>query len=417
MRTHGAVAIVSASGSHEAPPPRPGGFSEVHVVGSTAVSFDSLKATIDAVELAQGSGAEWMIALGGGVSLAEDAFELAAPALQLFDAVFGAAQVRGSEEPVARLTRLAFDEPERLPHALLNWWMPQAHLVRVEVAAEALRGVADRASANWKLDYTFELWDKARCMKSAQPLLLLETAPEPLDAASREDVLRRLDERPVYLPIVHGDAVYHLPYTGRNAGIEREQSRGLFFEAAELEELRKAVKPGARVVDVGANTGNHTIFFAGPMKAARVIPFEPLPAAAAALKAAVERNALDNVDLSWLGTGVSDREGRAKLVFSGRGGLGATSLVPDLGGEIPVAPLDAMIREPVDFLKVDVEGMEMQVLAGAADLIRRSRPLIFIEIANRNTGDLLAWLEDINYGIARIFTDKGHANYLLEPQG
>ena len=80
-------------------------------------------------------------------------------------------------------------------------------------------------------------------------------------------MLQRLADKPVFLPIVHGDAVYHLPYTGRNAGIEREQSRGLFFEAMELEELRKVVRPGRAVVDVGANTGNHTIFFAGPMKA------------------------------------------------------------------------------------------------------------------------------------------------------
>ena len=114
-------------------------------------------------------------------------------------------------------------------------------------------------------------------------------------------MLQRLADEPVFLPIIHGDDVYHLPYTGRNAGIEREQSRGLFFEAMELEELRKVVKPGAHVVDVGANTGNHTIFFAGPMEAASVVPFEPLPAAAAALRASVERNALTNVDLSRLG--------------------------------------------------------------------------------------------------------------------
>ena len=196
-------------------------------------------------------------------------------------------------------------------------------------------------------------------------------------------MLRRLAKDPVYLPIVHGDAVYHLPYTGRNAGIEREQSRGLFFEAMELEELRRLVRPGAAVVDVGANTGNHTIFFAGPMKAALVTPFEPMPDAAAALGAAVRRNGLTNVDLSYLGIGIADRAGRARLVSSVRGGLGATSLAADPSGEIAVAPLDSMISGPVDFLKIDVEGMEMSVLAGvrkvdraveAADLHRDRQP-------------------------------------------
>ena len=206
-------------------------------------------------------------------------------------------------------------------------------------------------------------------------------------------MLQRLADEPVFLPIIHGDAVYYLPYTGRNAGIEREQTRGLFFEAMELEELRKVVGPGAHVVDVGANTGNHTIFFAGPMKAASVVPFEPLPAAAAALRASVARNDLQNVDLSRLGIGVSDGKDRMRLVFSGRGGLGATSLEPDPAGEIIVAPLDSMVSGRVDLLKVDVEGMEMSVLAGSRELIRRWKPLIFIEIANRNTPALMDWLK------------------------
>src|SRR5690606_9457839 len=150
-------------------------------------------------------------------------------------------------------------------------------------AAKVLAGIAGGTRRNWRLDYLFDLWESTRCLKSAQPLLELDADPGPLDVEGREHVLSRLMERPVYLPIVHGDSTYHLPYTGRNAGIEREQSRGLFFEAMELEELRKVVRPGAHVVDVGANTGNHTVFFAGPMKAASVTPFEPLPAAAQAL--------------------------------------------------------------------------------------------------------------------------------------
>jgi FkbM family methyltransferase len=100
------------------------------------------------------------------------------------------------------------------------------------------------------------------------------------------------------------------------------------------------------------------------MKSASVLPFEPLPAAADALRASVARNKLTNVDLSRLGVGVADREDRATFVFSGRGGLGATSLEPDPAGEIGVATLDSMVSGRVDLLKIDVEGMEMSVLAG-----------------------------------------------------
>jgi FkbM family methyltransferase len=185
----------------------------------------------------------------------------------------------------------------------------------------------------------------------------------------------------------------------------------------ELEELRKLVKPGARVIDVGANTGNHTIFFAGPMKAAMVTPFEPLPVASKALRASVLRNELKNVDLSHLGIGVGDQAGRARLVFSAQGGLGATSLEPDPAGEIGVTTLDSVISGSVDFLKIDVEGMEMRVLAGAQNLINQSKPLIFIEIANRNTTAFMTWVNGAGYEVRRIFTDKGHANYLISSKG
>jgi len=415
-RSPGTVAIVALSGERVMDLPWNGEFATIFSLGLIGHAPGTLSAMIAAVELAREAGADWMIALAPGETVSQDALELAAPGLDLYDAIFGAVHVSDSGEAVARLSRLAFDTADRLPHALLNWWMPDAHLVRTEVASRTLARIAKKGEGNWKLDYLFDIWSNARCLKSAQPLLELDAEPEPLDAEGRDYVLQRLVDEPVFLPIVHGDAVYYLPYTGRNAGIEREQSRGLFYEAMELEELRKAVKPGAHVVDVGANTGNHTIFFAGPMKAASVLPFEPLPAAADALRAAVARNGLQNVDLSHLGLGLSDGEGRVKLVFSGRGGLGATSLEPDPQGEISVATLDSMVSGRVDLLKIDVEGMEMSVLAGSRELIGRWKPLIFIEIANRNTSALMEWLRDADYKVTRIFTDKGHANYLLAPE-
>jgi FkbM family methyltransferase len=434
------VAIVSLSGAQIDPGPRPGAFETARLLslpdGDAPDPLAARRAAVDlarlslpdgdapdplaarraAVDLARQAGCGWMIALQAGEALADDAFELVAPALDLFDAIFGAAHLRGSAEAVARLSRLAFDSADRLPHALLNWWVPDSHLVRTEVAARILDNVAARGADNWSVDYLFDTWANARCMKSAQALLVLDDAPAPRGDSERREVIRRLAEVPVFVPVIHGDIVYHLPYTGRNAGIEREQTRGLFFEAFELEELRKRIGPGAWVIDIGANTGNHTVFFAGPMKAAMVMPLEPLPDAGAALRRAVERNGLDNVDLSKLGIGIADHAGRARLVFSERGGLGETRLVPDPSGDIVIDTLDAVITGPVDVLKIDVEGMEMNVLAGAGDVIRRSRPLIYIEIANDNTLAFNTWLGQAGYRVERVFTDKQHANYLIVPQ-
>jgi len=411
------LAIVSRSGDSGTGPVGNGAFDTVSHLALPGYDSSSLEARLAAVALAQEAGAGWLLALGPDERLAGDALDLVAPGIELYDAIFGSAHVAGSSEGVSRLSRLAFDTADRVPHALLNWWVPDAHFVRTELAGRILQAVAAGDRRHWQLDYLFELWGSARCLKSAQPLLELPAEPQPLNAKSKAEVLRRLADKPVFLPIIHGNDTYFLPYTGRNAGIEREQSRGLFFEAMELEELRKVVKPGARVVDIGANTGNHTVFFAGPMRAASVIPFEPLPAAANVLRAAVERNGLRSVDLSRLLIGVSDRAGRAGLVFSERGGLGATGLRPDPQGDIVVATLDSMLSAPVDLLKIDVEGMEMHVLSGAGETITRWRPMIFIEVANRNTSAFYSWLKASGYDVARIFTDKGHANYLLVPSG
>ena len=412
------VAIVSLSGAQIDPGPRHGAFETVRYLNlPNGDALDPPAARLAAADLSQEAGCGWMIALQAGEALANDAFELVAPALDLFDAIFGAAHVRASEDAVARLSRLAFDTADRLPHALLNWWVPDSHLVRTEVAIRILGDAAVRSAENWSIDYLFEIWTNALCLKSAQPLLVLDDVPTPRGDSERQEIIRRLAETPVFLPIVYGDSVYHLPYTGQNAGIEREQSRGLFFEAFELEELRKRIRPGARIVDVGANTGNHTVFFAGPMRAATVVPLEPLPSAGVALRRAVQRNGFDNVDLSRLGTGIADCAGRARLVSSERGGLGATSLLPDPSGDIVINTLDVVITEPVDVLKIDVEGMEMSVLAGAEGVIKRSRPLIYIEIANENTGAFSAWLSQAAYQVERVFTDKKHANYLIGPRG
>lgn len=406
--------MVVAADAQAAPSPRSGGFARV-MVETAAASADFAHGLRAAARLARDAGCDWLIVLQPGETLADDALELVAPALGLFDAVFGAVHRRGSADAVERLSRLAFDDAAMLPHALLNWWVPQAHFVRPSTALGVLDHLPDGDGEPF-LSYLFDLWAAARCLKSAQPLLNTVEAPQSLSAPHREAVLARLDARPFDIPVHYGETRYFLPYTGRNPGIEREQTRGQFFEAMELEELRRLVPAGACVVDVGANTGNHTVFFAGPMRAARVIPLEPLPGAAAALRRAVSRNGLANVDLSRLGTGASDREGRADFVFSERGGLGSTGLRSGASGDIPVSTLDRLVPERIDLLKIDVEGMEMEVLAGAAALIERCRPTIFIEIANRNTKAFSRWLESAAYRVVRVFTDKGHANFIVMPQ-
>jgi hypothetical protein len=113
---------------------------------------------------------------------------------------------------------------------------------------------------------------------------------------------------------------------------------------------------------------------------------------------------------------VGARLARMAAVSDERGGLGATRLVVHPRGTISVAPLDRLWHRPVDFIKIDVEGMEMAVLSGASRLLADYRPYLFIEVCDRRVGDFVAWADANRYRIERLFPDKTHCNFFLAPQ-
>ncbi len=85
----------------------------------------------------------------------------------------------------------------------------------------------------------------------------------------------------------------------------------------------------------------------------------------------------------------------------------AASLVKDFDGAptvsqtVEVVPLDSLGYDTVTFMKVDVEGAEMEVMKGAAGIIARSRPIILVELEERHragaTTDVPAWLAERGY--------------------
>ena len=214
----------------------------------------------------------------------------------------------------------------------------------------------------------------------------------------------------------HDGRALKLPYTGLNPVIEREQMRGLFFEEEELRFLADRLPRGLRIVDAGANTGNHTLFFAAVMEAEIVVPIEPLPRACAAIRAVVAENRLTNVDLSCLGRAIGSSPGRMAAIPSVTAGLGATHFVPDPDGAIPRVRLDDLVAGPVDLLKIDVEGMEMEALTGAAALIAAQHPRLYIEVLDEKVAEFMRWVDGNGYVAEKLFPDKTHCNYLLVPR-
>lgn len=167
-----------------------------------------------------------------------------------------------------------------------------------------------------------------------------------------------------------------------------------FYEEDLLRALRGLLSAGDLVVDVGANIGNHSVFFAA-VCGCRVVAYEANEEALGYLAQNVRLNRLDK-KITVRGVGVSHAKGKLRLRSIKAGNLGsATFECTESEGDVDAVRLDdENFRKPVKLLKIDVEGMEQAVISGALALIEASRPLVVCEARTedhfRNTKRLLA---------------------------
>jgi len=191
---------------------------------------------------------------------------------------------------------------------------------------------------------------------------------------------------------------------------------GRFYESAELETLRAHLPPGASILDVGAHVGNHTVFFERVMHAGRVVPIEPSPRAQFLLRTNCALNQLHNVDLSHLGVALGSRRSTGTLIPGEWFNSGGNSIRPGYGPIAIVRGDDLFAREHFDLIKIDVEGMELEVLEGLARTIARCRPLMFIEVKDQHRDRFLETLDLERFQIrwqGQMYPQI--TNYLISP--
>lgn len=168
---------------------------------------------------------------------------------------------------------------------------------------------------------------------------------------------------------------------------------GTFYEIDLLELVARRLKqPAGVIVDVGANIGNHTVYFAKVL-GARVVSIEPQPVAAEVLRRNLAVNEVA-FRVHVVQAAAGERSGVVHLVSSQPGNLGATAVsdvtfLERADAGIPMRTLDDICEEEilagnsVAFIKVDVEGFESRVLAGSRRVLERHRPLLAVELATR----------------------------------
>jgi FkbM family methyltransferase len=200
--------------------------------------------------------------------------------------------------------------------------------------------------------------------------------------------------------------------------IQKHHLQGAFYEPEELAMIARHFPLGGSFLDIGANIGNHTLYVAKFLRASRVVCIEPNPPAIAVLESNVWLNGLTRiVDGSHLGIGLSDSaQASVAIKYSSRN-LGGGRVVPGDGG-IRLERADSLLAgQRFDFIKIDVEGMEIAVLSGMSGLLATHRPKMFIEVDNANAAAFQTWLAEAGYQVLEEYKRyRTNTNYLIAPK-
>jgi FkbM family methyltransferase len=217
-----------------------------------------------------------------------------------------------------------------------------------------------------------------------------------IERLSRGVVLRRR------LPSsVGGARLLVTPECGLSYWFGAAHDKALLRNAAEL------VRPGAVVWDVGANQGIFAFAAAGRAGPdGYVYAFEPDTFLISLLRRSAKMNP---APVEVIPCGVSDRLGLAQLRIAERArsansltGMESSSQMGGVRESITVmtVTLDwclAQRMRPPAVVKIDVEGAEINVLRGAAELLRVARPAILIEVRSENAEEIAAIFRDARY--------------------
>ena len=203
-------------------------------------------------------------------------------------------------------------------------------------------------------------------------------------------------------------------------------ARGLFLnayafykariEAGPVDRLQQLVRPGTTVIDVGANIGFFTHKFAewvGP--SGKVIAIEPDEENFDALCRAITRSPVGSRVLAHKAV-AAERPGLLWLERNEIHPGDHKIALGNKGVEVTAVSVDALKEDgavpPVSLMKIDVQGAEMMVLAGARRTLVSDRPALFVEIDDRALAHfgssreaLLAFVEELGYSLRALSPD------------
>lgn len=195
----------------------------------------------------------------------------------------------------------------------------------------------------------------------------------------------------------YGEMAYYASdvYIGRSLELYGEYSQ------AEVDLFATLISPGDNVIDVGANIGALTAALAALVHPrGRVFAFEPQPDNYALLMRNCEQfPAVVRPYAIALGkrAGTAKMPYLSELTFKNYGGIAIGSGEATVRVDTLDHVLDAGAADRIAFIKIDVEGCERDVVLGARELIKRSRPVLYLEEHPGGDDGLRVLLRSLDY--------------------
>ena len=188
--------------------------------------------------------------------------------------------------------------------------------------------------------------------------------------------------------------------------------RRCFYELPTLSACRERYGlKDAVILDIGANIGNHAVFYGAVCQVAQCLAFEPNHYTASILDRNIRQNGLGK-SITARPEAISARACRMRYDRHESGNLGGISFLPADDGLVQAISIDDLELTQIDFIKIDVEGTAANVIAGAKETLSAYRPPLLIEIWPKEMASTERLLASLGYRRTASLSDRD--NYFYE---
>ena len=206
----------------------------------------------------------------------------------------------------------------------------------------------------------------------------------------------------------------HILFPDREDHLARWVETGHWYEWSVLLEIERHMKPGARMVDVGAHLGNHSLYFATHVEASSVLAIEPHPWTYQTLCETIQLNGLED-QIEPVQALIHPTWKTASLDFSeDMDAPWMRTMLPVIteGGDTPCMTLNEALEPGCDVVKIDVEEMGSEVLASGVEMLKQHGPMVAIEAQGDEIRRVERILNPIGYVNLGQFQEHGTPTWI-----